>query len=54
MVRLLAPGNLSAATQTLIAQAVGTLPSATDANRLNRVYAAVFLVLAAPEYLVQA
>lgn len=52
--RLLAPGNLSAATQSLITQAVGTLPSATEANRLNRVYAAVHLVLAAPEYLVQA
>jgi hypothetical protein len=33
---------------------VATLPAVTDANRLNRVYAAVLLVLAAPEYLVQA
>jgi hypothetical protein len=29
------------------------MPATTDANRLNRVYAAVLLVLAAPEYLVQ-
>lgn len=54
VVRLLAPGSVSASTQTLITQAVATLPAATDANRLNRVYAAVLLVLAAPEYLVQA
>ena len=54
VVRLLAPGSISASTQTLITQAVATLPAVTDANRLNRVYAAVLLVLAAPEYLVQA
>lgn len=54
LARLLAPGSLSTATQSLITQAVGTMPSATEANRLNRVYAAVLLVLAAPEYLVQA
>jgi hypothetical protein len=29
------------------------MPAATDTNRLNRVHAAVLLVLAAPEYLVQ-
>jgi hypothetical protein len=51
--RLLAPGSLSGSTQALITQAVGAMPAATDANRLNRVYAAVLLVLAAPEYLVQ-
>lgn len=51
--RLLAPGSLSGSTQALITQAVATLPSATDANRLSRVYAAVLLVLATPEYLVQ-
>ena len=51
--RLLAPGSMSVATQALITQAVATLPAVTDANRLNRVYAAVLLVLAAPEYLVQ-
>ncbi|MFM8343574.1 MAG: DUF1800 family protein, partial [Betaproteobacteria bacterium] len=53
VVRLLAPGSLSASTQALITQAVGAMPATTDANRLNRVYAAVLLVLAAPEYLVQ-
>ncbi len=51
--RLLAPGGLSASTQSLITQAVATLPATTDANRLNRVHAAVLLVLATPEYLVQ-
>jgi uncharacterized protein (DUF1800 family) len=50
---LLAPGSLSASTQALITQAVGAMPAATDTNRLNRVHAAVLLVLAAPEYLVQ-
>ncbi|MFN5700520.1 MAG: DUF1800 domain-containing protein, partial [Betaproteobacteria bacterium] len=51
--RLLAPGGLSASTQSLITQAVATMPVTTDANRLNRVHAAVLLVLATPEYLVQ-
>lgn len=52
--RLLAPGSLSAATLSLITQAVAGLPAATEANRLTRVQASVLLVLAAPEYLVQA
>ncbi|NBT10674.1 MAG: DUF1800 domain-containing protein [Betaproteobacteria bacterium] len=52
--KLLAPDSLSVASQNLITQAVGALPAVTEANRLNRVYAAVLLVLAAPEYLVQA
>ena len=51
--RLLAPGGLSANTQSLITQAVAAMPATTDANRLNRVYATVLLVLATPEYLVQ-
>jgi Protein of unknown function (DUF1800) len=50
---LLAGGGLSTATQALIRQAVGSMSATTDAARLARVRAAVLLVLAAPEYLVQ-
>ena len=53
---LLAANQLSAATQNLIVNALAT-PAVTAASsdnaKLNRVYSAVLLVLAAPEYLVQ-
>jgi uncharacterized protein (DUF1800 family) len=50
---LLAPQTLSAATRSAISTAVASISAATDAGRRNRVYAAVHLVLCAPEYLVQ-
>ena len=50
---VLAAGQLSAATLAALATAVQTMPSGTDPNRLNRIYAALVLVLAAPEYIVQ-
>jgi len=54
---LLMTGNqLSAATQALIVNALGTpalTAASSDASKLNRVYAAVLMVLASPEYLVQ-
>ena len=50
---LLAAGQLGAASRATVVGAVGSMPSATDANRLNRIYATVWLVLCAPEYLVQ-
>ncbi len=54
---LLLTGNqLSPATQKLIADALATpalTPASSDANKLNRVYAAVLLVMASPEYLIQ-
>ena len=53
MVRLLAAGSLSAANVNLITQSVSTIAATTDAGRRNRVNAAVLLVLASPEYLVQ-
>ena len=50
---LLSGDSLSAATLATITTAVGSIAATTDAGRLNRVYAAVHLVLCAPEYLVQ-
>ena len=50
---VLACGQVPAATLAQMQSALDTMPSGTDASRLNRVYAALTLVLAAPEYLVQ-
>ena len=50
---LLAANALSQDTLALITQAVNSISAATAAGRNNRVYAAVHLVLCAPEYLVQ-
>jgi uncharacterized protein (DUF1800 family) len=51
---LLAAGNLSAATQSAIATAVASIANVTDADKTKRVQAAIFLVMASPEYLVTA
>ena len=51
--KLLASFRLSAATQSTIKTTLDGMPVATDANKLNRIYAAVLLVMATPEYLVQ-
>ena len=46
--------QLSAATVAAIAGAVQTMPGgAADANRRRRIHAALVMVLAAPEFLVQ-
>jgi uncharacterized protein (DUF1800 family) len=50
---LLAASQLSAASRRTIADAVATMPSGTDANRTLRAQAAILLVMASPEYLVQ-
>ena len=50
---LLSGDALSAATLATITSAVGSIDGSTDAGRLNRVRAAIHLVLCAPEYLVQ-
>ena len=50
---LLAAGQLSAATLALLKGGLDTLASGTDATRLNRIYAALLLVLAAPEFIIQ-
>lgn len=47
-------GSPTPALITLITTAVGSINATTDAGRLNRVRAAVLLVLASPDYLVQA
>lgn len=52
--RLLAGSSLPAPTRALITQAVDAMASNTEAARLARVHAAILLVLASPEYLVQA
>ncbi|MBC7416321.1 MAG: DUF1800 domain-containing protein [Herminiimonas sp.] len=50
---VLAGGQIGAANLALLTAAVGGMLSGTDAARLNRIHAAVTLVLAAPEFLVQ-
>ena len=50
---LLAADGLSAATLATLTSAVASIDGSTEAGRLNRVRAAVLLVLCAPEYLVQ-
>ena len=50
---VLAADQLSAATVSTLATAVGTMGSGTDTTRRARVNAALVLVLAAPEYIVQ-
>jgi hypothetical protein len=51
---VLAANQLSAATVAAIAGAVQTMPSgAAESNLRRRVQAAVLMVLAAPEYLLQ-
>lgn len=50
---VLAADQVSAATIATLAAAVATMPTGTDATRGARVNAALVLVLAAPEYIVQ-
>lgn len=51
--RVMAGGQLSAQTLSLIQGAVATLPASTQATALKRIQAALVLVLAAPEFIVQ-
>jgi uncharacterized protein (DUF1800 family) len=46
-------GGISAMTQTTIATAVATISAATDAGKLNRVQAAILMLMACPEYQIQ-
>ena len=50
---VLAANRLGAATLAPLVAAVQTMPSGTDPARRNRIYAALVLVLAAPEFIVQ-
>ncbi len=49
---VLAAGQLGTASRNTVVAAVSAMPQGTDSQRLRRVHAAVWLVLAAPEYLV--
>jgi len=50
---VMAAGQLSAATLTLIKGALDSMAFGTDAQKLNRIYTALVLVLAAPEFIIQ-
>lgn len=49
----LAGDGISAATQATVATAVASINANSDSGKLNRVYAAILLLMACPEYLVQ-
>ncbi len=49
---VLAAGQISAATISQMKTALDTIPTTTTAGTLNRIYAAIVLVMASPEYLV--
>ena len=49
----LAAGNVSDANLSLISGAVGGISAATDAGVLNRIYAAILLIMSSPDYLIQ-
>jgi len=50
---LMAAGQLSGATLSTIVTAINAIAAGSDAARLNRIYAAILLVMATPEYIVQ-
>lgn len=50
---LLAAGQLGVTTRATVVTAITSMAVTTDANKLNRVRAAVWLVLCAPEYIAQ-
>jgi len=50
---VLAAGQLSSATVAIIKSGLDPMPTGTDAARLNRIHAALVLVMASPEFIVQ-
>jgi uncharacterized protein (DUF1800 family) len=50
---LLAGGKLSPASKAIIVDAVVSINPSTDAAKLNRVYTAIYLTMASPEYILQ-
>lgn len=46
-------GGISAATESAIATAIATITASSDAGKLNRVYAAILMLMACPDYLIQ-
>ena len=51
--RLLCAYQLSATTRSLIITTIAGMAGSSDKDKANRVYAAVLLVMASPDYLVQ-
>ena len=51
--KLLCAQQLQASTRATIVTAINSISAATDTGKANRVYAAVLLVMACPDYLVQ-
>jgi hypothetical protein len=49
---LLAGGQLETSTRSMIATTVGAMTTGSDTARRNRLYAAILLVMASPEFLV--
>jgi hypothetical protein len=49
---LLAGGQLELATRSMITTTVGAMTTGSDTARRNRLYAAILLVMASPEFLV--
>ncbi|UVW28509.1 DUF1800 family protein [Massilia sp. H6] len=50
---VLAAGQLSTTTMSLLKGAIDAMPSGSDSARTNRIHAALTLVLAAPEFIIQ-
>ena len=50
---LMVANQLAPATVNLIKGGIDSMPKGTDATRLNRIYAALVLVMASPEFIVQ-
>lgn len=50
---VMAAGQLSAATMAIIKSGLDPMPAGTEAARLNRIYAALVMVMASPEFIVQ-
>lgn len=50
---LLAAGRIGATSMATLRTAIDSMPNGTDSTRLNRIYAAVLLVMATPEFIVQ-
>jgi hypothetical protein len=49
----LASGALTTANQSLIVSALSTIATAKEAGMLNRIYAAILLVMSSTDYLIQ-
>jgi uncharacterized protein (DUF1800 family) len=49
----LAAGNVSDANLSLISTAIASISATTDAGLLNRIYAAILMLMSSPEYLIQ-